>query len=119
MSQSNYSPNPYTPVSSDYHGNMGNLRGTENPDGVVFGRRGWSYWKYDTEELFFNSGEGRNTDWEEFTGTGGPGSDPQVFASASSNPAGDPGVDSAIHYRLDTGNVWVWNDTAGQWDQIL
>lgn len=53
---------------------------------------------------------------EENGGAGGSGS---VLCSANSDPVAAPAGDCGIFYRLDVGQVWLWNAGTASWNLIL
>jgi hypothetical protein len=49
---------------------MGNLYGSGDPNGVVNGRPGWSFYDDTSGSLYFNTGSGYNTQWTLFSSGG-------------------------------------------------
>lgn len=117
----NYSPNPSGTVSSQSYGNLGNLRGSGDPNGVVYGRSGWSFYDLDSDTLYFNTGTGRNATWTEFAGGGGGGGIGATY-SGSGTPEGVQSGDPGNLYWDATNNVLYVKDTgAGNtgWREIV
>lgn len=107
----NYSPNPSGTVDSDSYGNLGNLKGYGDPNGVVYGRAGWSYYDRSTDELYFNTGDGRNTTWTQFVAVGGNGAGLTYHQSGALDPNGSVvgTVGDVFHSRVSQGgdgSVW-------------
>jgi hypothetical protein len=90
---------------------MGNLHGSGDPNGVVFGRRGWSFYDDDSDDVYFNTGDGRNAVWTLFSSGGGGGGDFEVLGG-SSDPVAAPSTTRAIFYRTDVVRILAWDGSA-------
>lgn len=105
MAQSNYSPDPSGDVQTVSYGNLGNLHGSGDPNGVVFGRPGWTYYDDAGDALYVNTGEDRNSEWTEFTGTAGSGAGLTYHQSGALDPNGSVTgtVGDVFHSRVSQG----------------
>lgn len=105
MAQSNYSPDPSGDVQTVSYGNLGNLRGDIDPNGVVYGRAGWTFYNLSTDTLYFNTGDGYNTDWTEFSIGAGGGAGLTYHQSGALDPNGvvTGAVGDVFHSRVASG----------------
>jgi hypothetical protein len=105
MSQSNYTPDPSGDVVSNYHGNLGNLYYTSDPNGVIYGRKGWTLFDTVNEVLYVNTGSGYNTTWTEYSASGGGGAGLTYHQSGDLDPNGviTGSVGDVFHSRVSAG----------------
>lgn len=61
----NYAPDPRSdePIVPRRYGSLGNLHGPGDPNGVVNGRTGWSFYDDLTGNVYYNTGTGYSSVW--------------------------------------------------------
>lgn len=114
----NYEPNPRSTevIVPRRYGNLGNLHGDGDPNGVVYGRGGWSYYDDLSDDLYINTGSGYNSTWTLFAGGGGGGPDVKFGAFADPNGNVTGSVDD-IYKSVESlggdGTLWIKHTGSG------
>lgn len=76
----NYNPNPRSDdvITPRRYGGMGNLHGDGDPNGVVNGRPGWSYYDDLSGGVYYNTGSGYSSVWTIQAVGGGDVAEPPI-----------------------------------------
>lgn len=113
--ETNYAPDPRSDevIVPRRYGNLGNLYGDGDPNGVVNGRAGWTFHDETGGNLYINTGSGYNATWTLHSGASGG---VQVL-SGTADPVAAPSSSSAMFYRTDVVRVLSWSGS--QWDVVV